>query len=134
MFFEFSITVPAATAETSRIKIPMKLTVGIIHFAEFDFPAGCNNQVFTRVKQGGVQIWPRNLSGTLSGNFFPIRFNEILEIKKGETNLTLESWAPITVFQHKIRLRIGLLQPGELFPEVNLADLIRSFFRLFRRR
>lgn len=134
VFFEFSADTPASTTKLSPVETIMRLNAGIIHFVEFDFPAGCEGLVHATVNQGGVRIWPRNESDDIAGQFFPIRFNEFYELAPGEAKLVMRTWNDDTENSHTVRIRIGVLQKDELFPEIKLGDLIRMFFRLFRRR
>ncbi len=134
MFYEFSAETPANTPETSFVETRMKLTAGIIHHVELDFPAGCEGLAHAKIYQGGVQIWPSNLSGNLTGNFFPIAFNEFKELKPGENELVMRTWNTDTRHAHTITIRMALLREKELFPELELADLIRLLFRTLQRR
>lgn len=134
VFYEFDATTPANTAESSPLETAMRVNAGIIHFVEVMFPAGCAGLTHARIKQGGFQLYPRNESGSLKGDRTYLRFSDFYEVMPGEGHLRLITWNDSKIHQHKVTVRIGILQPGEMFPEIKVADLIRLFFRQFRRR
>jgi len=134
VYFEFDAETPANTTETSPVKTKMKLTAGVIHYVEFMFPAGCVGLAHARVKHFGAPLWPRNIDGNLKGDNLVIRFSEVYELKPGNNTLELYTWNEDDTYSHTVTCRIGLLRKEELFPEINLADMIRMFFRLFKRR
>jgi len=134
MFFEFDAVTPVNTLETAPVKTIMKLNAGIVHRVAVRFPPGNAGLVHVRIKQGGVQLWPRNQTGNIKGDNETIDWNEVQELTPDNNTLVAETWNEDTDYPHTPTIRIGLLQKEELFPEIKLADLIRLLFKWFRRR
>lgn len=134
VFFEFDLPTPANTTRANPVRKDMKLATGIIHFVEIRFPPGCKGLVHLQVRQVEHPTWPKDQTESIKDDNHAIRFNEFLKLDPGLTTLTALTWNTDVRHPHTPIIRIGLLQPGELFPEVSLADLIRMFFKQFRRR
>ena len=134
MFYEFDLPTPANTTQANAVRKTLKLAQGIIHFVEVQFPPGCAGKVHLQVRQAGHQLWPKDQVENMKGDTFPIKFNEFQTLEPGRTILTAITWNSSERHSHTPIIRIGLLQPGELFPEIKLGDLVRMFFRQFRKR
>lgn len=134
MFYEVNAATPANTQQSTPIKTDIKLTAGIIHLVEIYFPPRCAGLCHVQIMQAGVQLYPRNRDDNIKGDGNTIQFFEVLELNNTENIITIHTWNESNLHPHTPIIRIGLLRKEELFPEIELQDLIKLFFRTFRKR
>ena len=109
MFYDFILTVPAATTKAIPAEETLKLTHGIIHRVEIEFPAGCVGLVSCIILHWEHQLYPLNTQGYFSADDHVIAFDDYFQLFYAPYTLKVRGWAPNTAYQHKIRIRIGLL-------------------------
>jgi hypothetical protein len=114
MFYETSITIPAATAETSPTEVELKLTAGIIHTVELDFPHGCAHEARLRLFHQEHQLFPTNPSGYHASDGHVIVIRDHFHMKSAPYTLEIRGYSPDGSYAHTIRVRVGVL-PSDLF-------------------
>lgn len=134
MFFEFDLPTPANTDRKTPVTKPLKLAAGIVHYVAIRFPPGCAGKVHVQINQVGQPLWPKDLNENIKGSDETVSFNEVFKLEEGRTELTAVTWNTSTQHSHTPIIRMGHLQPDQIFPEVELGDLIRMLFKWFRRR
>lgn len=109
MFYDFAVTVPASTAEASPVTQGMKLTTGIVHRVEVQFPAGCAGLAHCAVEHDGHQFLPTNPDGDFASDDFTVVIDEHYELKKGNTLMRARAWNDDDTYQHTITIRVGIM-------------------------
>ena len=83
VIYSFPITVLTTHTKTVPSETTLKLTHGIIHRVVVEFPAGCRGLVHCTLWYQEHQIIPLNSDSSLSGDTFPVDFEEYLEMTQG---------------------------------------------------
>ncbi len=109
MFYTYTITVPAATAQNAPAELDLSLSHGVIHRVSVSFPPGCAHLVEVTILQHNHQLWPSSVGGTLKADSFTIEWDDYFELFEPPHVLIARCWAPTTRFPHDIEIRIGLL-------------------------
>lgn len=124
--------VPAGTLEKTPIEVKLQVAPGVIHRVEITFPDGCNNEVSCAIYRFEHQMFPSNGSVSFIGNDEKISFREFEELKVNPSILKVVFYAPNTSYDHKIVVRIGILDKKyiEIVPRwIDVLEHIASVFR-----
>jgi len=130
MFYDFAITVPPNTPREKPIKQEMKLTKGVIHRIEVQFPIGCAGLVHVRLYHNEAVFLPTNPEGSFASDGYVIPIDEHFELKTEPYTLIARLWNEDDTYEHTITLRIGILPKEVLAPLAPLVAKFRRFFRL----
>ena len=130
MFYSYAITVPAGTLESAPIVTVLKLTAGIIHQVDVEFRSGTDFRVGVRINQGLHQVYPTNPDGDLRAEGRPIIFPDYLKLDTGEDELTVYAYAPTSIYDHVVYVKLGILAEDELRPMTTTDTLLIKFLRL----
>jgi hypothetical protein len=106
MLYDFELTVPAGTPETTPVSQDVTMEKGIISEIRVSFPPGPARTVYVRVKHGTTQILPKNATGSLNYDNMTIISRVVYELLTSPYTLTVQGWAPDATFDHKIRFQI----------------------------
>ena len=109
MFYEFDLTVPAATAKTSPATADALLDKGHVTGVAVVFPPGCAGLVSVVVDRGASQVWPSNPDGAHKGDAVTIAWAEDFPLADHPLILTLRGWSPDARFAHTVTFRFELL-------------------------
>ena len=134
MYYDFTLTIPANTTERALKKDTVKLTHGIIHRVEVEFPSGCGGLVHVKVLQALHQAFPTNPEGNFSSDGYTISFRDHYKLLSEPYQLTLSGWNEDDTYPHTITFRFGLLPPYILEPWLALTQLTDWLKKLFLRR
>lgn len=129
MFYDFALTIPAATAEASPASVTMKLTAGIIYAVKLLFPPGPHGMVKLRIRHGLHQLLPTNPDGYFASDDEVINIDEYYELKPGQAELTAVGYSPGTTYPHTVAIRVGILDAGTLNPAGGIASMFSKLFR-----
>lgn len=129
MYYDFAVTVPANTAKTSPVKQALKITHGIIHRVEIQFPAGCAGLAHCKINDALHQRWPTNPPGDFSSDDFIIGIDENLEFFTEPYQLEAICWNTDDTYQHIITIRIGLLESKAA---LMLLSVIKGMSKMLR--
>lgn len=116
MIFEYDLTVPASTSESSPVSVEMDLAYGVVHRLEVFFPPGCHNLVKVIIRRGVHQVWPTNPDGRLKADAFTISYPVWHEMFDRPYRLIADGWSDDTVYPHSITVRLGMQRPELLTP------------------
>ncbi len=116
MVYDFRITVPANTPESDKQETRLKLTYGIIHQIDIEFPPGCANMVKLTINDALHQVFPTNPDGYFSGEHPPISGKVFHEVAEEPFELQVKTWSPGTTYDHEITVRIWILKPWQMMP------------------
>lgn len=130
MFYEFAVAVPAYTLEVWPVKQVLKLTAGIIHHVEVEFPAGCRGYVYCKLLHQEHQLWPTNPQGSFRGEGYIIPITEYYPLVEAPYSLKAVAWSPDAIYDHTLRVRVGVLTEEELEPLKGLPGQFQKLFKL----
>ena len=132
MFYDFSFTIPANTAEANPLRKDIKLTHGIIHRVEISFPSGCAGLVFLQIVQGLHQVWPTNPEGSFNTDDYTVAFNEYYDMTEEPFTLSLIGWNEDDTYDHTLEVRFGILPMIVLKPEETFLQAFKALLRRLR--
>jgi len=130
MFYDFAITIPANTAKEAPVSQELKLTAGIVHYVEIEFPSGCAGLAHVQIRQPEATYLPTNPDGSFASDGYVIPIKEHLELGPGENSLKAVCWNLDDTYSHTITIRVGVLLREQLEPVSVLNNLMQKFFRL----
>ena len=125
--------VPAGTTQKAPVEVLLTAAPGVIHQVEIVFPDGCNNHVYCAIYRFEHQIFPSNGSEYFIGNDETIKFRDFYELKVNPSIIKILLWAPDTTFDHKITVRLGILDSRfvEIVPEwIKTLEKISEVFTI----
>lgn len=117
MIYEFDIVVPANTSASNPVVQEMRLSRGIIHKLEVQFPYGCRFMVKIAIRRGLHQVWPTNPDGSIKAEGFTVSFPVFYPLEKAPYKLQALAWAPGTTYSHTVTVRLGIEPREVLMPE-----------------
>lgn len=130
MFYDFEITIPAGTTKASPKEESFKLTKGVVHYVEVNFPAGCRGYVYLQLFDGEHQVWPTNRQGSFRGEGYTIPMNEYYKLYTSPYIIKAKGWSPDATYDHTLAVRIGSLKEEELEPLKEMPGMFSKFFKL----
>lgn len=130
MFYDFAITVAANTTEANPTWQTMKLTKGVVHRVEVQFPIGCRALAHCVIMHGGHQFLPTNPDGNFASDGYVIPIDEHYELKAAPYSLRAKCWNEDDTYQHVITVRVGVLAKEVLSPLTGLGATFTKFFKL----
>lgn len=114
MFYDFAITVAASTTEANATTQRMKLTKGVVHRLEIQFPDGCAGLAHVRILEDGHQFAPTNPSGNFASDGHTIVIDEHYELQSSPYSFKAVVWNDDDTYSHTIYVRVGVLR-GEFW-------------------
>lgn len=133
MFYDFSLTIPPNTLKSAATEQKVKLTYGIIHRVEIEFPSGCAGLVHTQVYENSHQIYPTNPDGNISSDGRAIAFSDRYELFRMPYQVRLVGWNEDDSYPHTITFRFGIIPPESFIEyqrELTLVDKVKKAFGL----
>ena len=130
MYYHFAVTVPAGTTEVSPVTEILKLTAGVIHDVSIRFAAGCRHYVYLKLLHQEHQVWPTNPEQAFRGENILIPIKEYYPLTTEPFSLKAVAYAPNTIYDHTLRINVGLLTEEELEPLKELPQKFTDFFKL----
>lgn len=130
MYYDAKITIPANTPQNSPVIERLKLTKGIIHRAEVEFPEGCAGLAHVTICQAIHQVFPTNPDGDFNSDNFVIAWNDFLSLEVEPYEVQLLGWNEDDTYEHTITVRIGILPREILQPPAAEAGMIQRIYRL----
>jgi hypothetical protein len=109
MYYETSLTIPAGTLKDSPVETVLKLTHGVVHRVEVEFPDGPSFLAGVAILYGPHQVWPTNPEGCFASNGHTIGFDDYYQMYFAPYALTIQGWAPEADYDHDVRVRVGVL-------------------------
>jgi len=132
MLFSYAITVPAGTPSNKPLEQSLEIKPGIIKRIEVKFPPGVAATVHVQIFSGEFQLLPRNPGGSIQGDNETVFDEPYYEIYDEPAVLTLRAWSPTANHDHTILVRILVLKPEILFPELLLINELRRIEQKLR--
>lgn len=116
MIYSTLITTPANTSADDPLWTEIKLTKGIIHKVELEFPVG--NQFLHRVQltREGAFIFPTNPQGFFTSEGGIISYREFVPIPDEPLSIWARTWNLDETYEHSVLIRLGVLRRKILAP------------------
>ena len=130
MFYNFAVVVTAGSTEANPTVETLKLTKGIIHRVEVEFPRGCKGYVSLKLYHQEHQVWPSNPPGAFKTDAYTVPIDEHYKLDSAPYSLKARGWAPSATYDHTITVRIGILSEEVLSPLTGLGAMFKKFFKL----
>ena len=108
MYYDIPVTIPANTPELSPIEVEVKLTHGVIHRVEVEFPAGCAGLAHLQILRYDHQIYPTNPEGSFNTDDYIVPIDDYFELIEAPYTLKLRGWNLDDTYEHTITVRIGI--------------------------
>lgn len=125
MLFSASLTVPANTLKTAPSESVLKIAHGIItKFMVRPRPghAGLAHCVILHLEH---QIAPSTQDMDISGDAFPVDWEEYYEIYQSPYELKIRGWNEDDTYPHTFDIFVAVL-PKKALPAASVADVIKS--------
>lgn len=129
-FYDFAVTIPAKQTEAIPYEKELKLTKGVIHRVEVEFPKGCRGYVYLAIDHYKHQLFPSAKDNYFRSDGYTIAFLEHYRLTKAPYVLIARGWAPDASYDHTIPVRIGVLPLEVVSPWERLTDYFKKFFKL----
>lgn len=130
MYYSYLVNVPANTTEQHPVVTTAKLTGGVIHRVEVQFPAGCADLARCAIDHDGHQYLPSNPEGSFGSDDYSIPIDEYYELRPDHSTLQLRMWNADDTYDHEITVRIGVLGVEAVNPFAGITVTLRKFLRL----
>jgi len=116
MFYVFDYSVTTDDEVTSKKRLDLDLTAGVIHQVDVLFQDGCDHKARVQIFHGSLQLWPSNRGKALRGNATVVSFREFVELEAGHTDLHALIWGDGTLTGVEVVIQIGLLPKKVIQP------------------
>jgi hypothetical protein len=130
MFYEFAITVPANTASSAPKEEDLKVTNGIIHRIEVQFPIGTRALTHCRLEHHSFSELPTNPSGDFATDGYTIPIDEYLEFFSAPFVIKAVCWNDDDTYPHTLTIRIGILESKRVIMFMNILKGLTKFLQL----
>lgn len=129
-------TIPANTAEISKVTEKLKITTGTLTKLIIYFPAGCQGLARCRVKLGLKPVAPKTITNYLAGDDMPIVLDNLdVSIKGNLPELNWELWNVDETYPHTLWLLAEWISEDEPLSmktyrlTKDLVAVLRAMFR-----
>jgi hypothetical protein len=110
VYYEFAITVPANTAESSPVDEDLELCKGVIHRIEVQFPIGTRALTHCRLAHHSFGNLPTNNQGSFSSDGYTVPCDENLEFYSEPYVVKATLWNDDDTYEHTVTIRFGILE------------------------
>ena len=126
MFYDFAVTVTAGVTKAAPLEQELKLTYGVIHQVEIEFPRGCKGYVSLALDHWEHQFLPTNPDEAFNSDGYTIVIKEHYPLTTAPYSLYARGWAPNATYPHTITVRIGILPLSVLQPLKGLGAMLKK--------
>jgi len=127
MLFTADVTVPKNTTEADPVVEILKIAHGIITWVSVLFPPGCARLAHCVILHHEHQIAPSTENMDLSGDTFPIVWEEYYESYQPPYELKIKAWNEDDTYPHTITIRVAIL-PRKAVLALAIVDAIKGLF------
>jgi hypothetical protein len=124
--------VPVSVLTTNTVDNPeiveVKVTHGVIHRVEIEFPAGQVGLIHVAIDHLAHQVWPSNPEGSFAGDDYVVAFDDYYPILFAPYRLKIRAWTDGTTYDHTVKVRFGMLPESiakKRFGTLSAADQTR---------
>ena len=133
MQFIKDITFTKGKTEQTIETTDLKVSGGIIHRINIQFPAGCAGLVNVQIYDGGHPIAPTTQGQYYRGDDEIVEFNEFYPIIIAPRLLTIKGFNTDDTYNHQIQVRIFILPKEVLLPVGATEGILAGLKRLVLR-
>ena len=130
MFYSHALTIPANTTKGSPTEYDLKVTAGLLHRVEVEFPTYCAGLAHLVIIRWGSQLFPTNPQGDFASDGRAIAFDDYYMLEAAPYLLRLRGWNDDDTFSHTVTVRVGILPMAALAGQQEQLGLIRKLTRL----
>jgi hypothetical protein len=112
MIYEFTITTPANTLESSRKKTTLKLEAGMITDLKILFPPGCAGLHYLQIHRGGHQVFPKQLNYFRGDNVLLDFPSPEYPMYSPPFELDAYTWNLDDTYEHSVDIYIEITRKG----------------------
>jgi len=127
MLFTVDVNIPKNTPSTAPEVEILKIAHGIVTWISVLFPPGCARLAHAVILHHEHQIAPSTENMDLSGDTFPIAWDEYYESYQPPYELKIKAWNEDDTYPHKITVRVAVL-PRKAVLALALVDAIKGLF------
>lgn len=127
MLFTWDIAVTSGTTKADPKTQILKIAHGIISWVSVTFPPGCQRLVHASLRFHENKIVPSTEDMYLTGDTFPIEWNEYYEAYQPPYELKAELWNEDDTYAHTVTIRVAIL-PRKAVTPTSIADSLKEFF------
>lgn len=127
MLYNWIITVPHTPVGTTPpiIEEKLSLAIGIVTWYSVLFPPGCAGLVHCKIYHREHPIVPSKGDQDLSGDTFPIEWNDYYELYERPADFMARCWSEDDTYSHKVYIRIAVL-PRRAIAPLGITDAFKS--------
>lgn len=125
MIYNWEITVPKLTPQNAPVETELTLAIGIVTWYSIVFPPGCVGLVHCKIFHREHQIVPSKGDQDLSGDTFPIEWNDYYELYERPANFLARCWNEDDTFAHTVTIRIVVVPRRAVVP-LAIGDAIKN--------
>jgi hypothetical protein len=108
VYYDFTLTIPANTTESSPTEDVVRVTHGVLHRIEVAFPAGCAGLAHLVILYREFQLYPTNPEGNFASDNYTIPIDDYFELFDHPYTLKLRGWNLDDTYSHTITVRLGI--------------------------
>jgi hypothetical protein len=129
MFYDFPLSIPANTPESSPEELEAKLTYGVITHVEVEFPLNTGGLARGRIFHEAHQVWPTNPDSWFRSDGRAIVWNERYELFEAPYTLVIQGYNEDDTFSHELIFRFEVLPPEAVTPPSETVPLLTRIAR-----
>jgi len=109
MIYQSTITTPANTPETNKVKTILKVTKGLVYKVEIFIPPGASGLHYIQIFDGNFQWIPTSTGESLTGDNVLIQFDDIYLKLAEPFDFQIYTWNGDDTFDHTVTIRLGMV-------------------------
>ena len=125
MYYEWTFTIPANTAESSPVEEEMIMDSGVIVGMSVYNPPGCHRLCRCRILEELSILWPGNPKGYIATDGDVVKWTEHYVLKTPRYRLILRAWNVSESYTHDVVVRINVLPVAVASPFLVINELVR---------
>jgi len=130
MFYDFSVTVPHGTSETTPVEVVLPLTAGVVERVSIQFPRGTFALVHVQILYHEFQIWPTNPGGSFNADGYPLEWDESFELDVDPFELKAVLWSDADTYDYDINIRFAVLRTEDVEQQSGVISALKKFLKL----
>ncbi|MCW3990619.1 MAG: hypothetical protein NWE88_11165 [Candidatus Bathyarchaeota archaeon] len=124
MYYEWTFTIPANTAEAAAEEHELIMDSGVIVGMSVYNAPGCHRVCRCRILEELSVLWPGNPEGYIATDGDVVKWTEHYVLKSPKYRLILRAWNVSENHPHDIVVRINVLPPIVASPFLVINDLV----------
>jgi hypothetical protein len=130
VFDDETVTIAANTTQANATRTRFKLSKGILHRFEIEFPAGCAGLAHCQVYYEEGQLYPLNDSADFASDDHAIVIDDEFVMKRAPFELVLVCWNLDDTYSHTLKFRAGWLTGETSLLILKVLKAATKFFKM----